>query len=101
MVGEGPFASRLRDLLSTLEASALLGVATGRVRGLGEQLRFACLATPCDEALVALELESFGRLRVPVVADADEARVVELDFLPAGTPFAYLLGGGSGHAAEL
>ena len=97
----GPFAVRLRDLLATLESAALLGAAAARVRGLGEHLRFACLALPCDEALVALELEALGRLRVPVVADAEGFRTTELDFLPSGTPFAYLLGGGGGHAADL
>lgn len=95
------FAVRLRDLLATLESTSLLGAAEARVRGLGEHLRFACLALPCSEALVALELETLGRLRVPVVADSGGFRLAELDFMPSGTPFAFLLGGGSGHAAEL
>jgi GAF domain-containing protein len=96
-----PFLLRLRDLLSTLESAALLGAAEARVRGLGEQLRFACMAIPCAEALVALELQALGRLTVPVVASASEVRPSGLEFLPSGTPFAYLLGGGGGHAAEL
>ena len=96
-----PFTVRLRDLLSTLESVALLGAAESRVRGLGEQLRFACLAIPCDEALVALEIEALGRLTVPVVADAEGARTSGLELLPSGTPFAYLLGGGSSYAAGL
>ena len=95
------FAVRLRDLLSTLEATAVLAAADSRLRGLGQQLQFACLALPCDEALVALELASLGRLTVPGVASADGWRTVELDLLPSGTPFAYLLGGGSGYGAEL
>ncbi len=95
------FAVRLRDLLSTLETAALLGAAEARVRGLGEQLQFACLALPCSEALVALELSQLGRLRVPGVATAEQWRSVELEFLPSGTPFAFLLGGGAGYAAEL
>src|SRR5262245_9233137 len=95
------FAVRLRDLLATLESASLLGAAESRVRGLGEQLRFACLALPCSEALVALEIETLGRLRVPAVATADAWRPESVDFLPGGTPFAYLLGGGGGHAAEL
>jgi len=95
------FAVRLRDLLATLEVSSLLGAADNRVRGLGEQLQFACLALPCDEALVALELAQLGRLRVPGIATAEAWRGVEVDFLPSGTPFAYLLGGGGGFAAEL
>lgn len=96
------FEARLRDLLSTLEASALVGAAEGRIRGLGEHLRFACLAIPASEALVALEQSALGRLSVPVVASAEGFRALEgIDFLPSGTPFAYLLGGGSGHAARL
>lgn len=96
-----PFTARLRDLLSTLESAALLGVAEARVRGLGEHLRFACLALPCSEALVAIELESLGRLTVPVVADARGHRPCGLELWPSGTPFAYLLAGGGGHAVEL
>ena len=96
-----PFAVRLRDLLSTLESAALLGAVEGRVRGLGEQLRFACLALPCEEAVVALEVEALGRLRVPVVATADGFRNVDVEFLPSGTPFAFLLSGGGGHAVDL
>jgi GAF domain-containing protein len=95
------FAARLSDLLATLESAALVGAATERARGLGEQLRFACLATPCSEALVALEVESLGRLSIPVVANADTYRTVDAELFPAGTPFAYLLGGGGGHAVEL
>lgn len=95
------FEARLRDLLSTIEASALVGAAEGRIRGLGEHLRFACLAIPASEALVALERSALGRLHVPVVADAGGFRTASLEFLPSGTPFAYLLAGGSGHAAGL
>jgi hypothetical protein len=95
------FEARLRDLLSTLEASALVGAAEGRIRGLGEHLRFACLALPASEALVALENETLGRLHVPVVADASGYRTAKIEFLPSGTPFSYLLAGGSGHAAGL
>lgn len=95
------FSARLKDLLMTLEPFSLLGSASSRVRGLGEQLRFACLAVPCDEALVALEIETLGRLAIPVIATADEARATELEILPSGTPFAFLLGGGGGHAAEI
>lgn len=95
------FAVRLRDLLSTLEATALLGAADVRLRGLGEHLQFACLALPCDEALVALELASLGRLTVPGVATAEGWRDTDLQFLPSGTSFAYLLGGGAAFAAQL
>jgi hypothetical protein len=95
------FAVRLRDLLATLESTALLGVAEGRLRGLGEQLQFACMALPCDEALVALELGGLGRLRVPGVASAEQWRATDHEFLPSGTPFAYLLGGGTGYAAAV
>ena len=95
------FAVRLRDLLATVETTSLLGAAEIRMRGLGEQLQFACMAVPCDEALVAIELSSLGRLRVPGVATADGWRAAEIDFMPSGTPFAYLLGGGGGFAAEI
>ncbi|WP_438014110.1 hypothetical protein WMF18_24680 [Sorangium sp. So ce315] len=96
-----PFTARLRDLLSTVESAALLGAVEARVRGLGEHLRFACLAVPCSEALVALEMEALGRLTVPVVADASAFRPSGAEFPPSGTPFAYLLGGGGGHAVAL
>jgi hypothetical protein len=95
------FAVRLRDLLATLESAALLGAAEIRLRGLGEQLQFACLALPCTEALVALEIARLGRLTVPGVASADGWRATNLDFMPSGTPFAYLLGGGGGYSAEI
>ncbi len=95
------FSIRLRDLLSTLEVTTILGAAEIRMRGLGEQLQFGCLALPCDEALVALELASLGRLSVPGVASAEAWRATDLEFMPSGTPFAYLLGGGGAFAAEL
>ncbi len=95
------FAVRLRDVLGTLEATALIGAADARVRGLGEQLQFACLALPCDESLVALELNALGRLTIPGIAAAESWRPQELEILPSGTPFAFLLGGGSGFATEL
>lgn len=97
----GVFAARLRDLLSTIESTALLSAADARVRGLGEHLRFACLSLPCAEALVALELSALGKLSVPVVAGPDAFRICDLHFPPTGTPFAYLLSGGGGYAAEL
>ena len=95
------FEARLRDLLSTLEASALVGSTEGRIRGLGEHLRFACMAMPAGQALVALELSSLGRLHVPVVADVAGFTQPNLEFMPSGTPFSYLLAGGSGHSAHL
>jgi GAF domain-containing protein len=95
------FSTRLADLLATLESTALLGSAGARVRGLGEHLRFACLAMPCDEALVALEMEALGRLTVPAIATTSEARESALDFPASGTPFAHLLAGGTGYAASL
>jgi GAF domain-containing protein len=97
----GAFAARLRDLLSTVETTTLLVASEARVRGLGEHLRFACLALPCSEALVALEIEALGRLVVPAVAGPNAWRAADLQFQPGGTPFAYLLSGGGGHAAEL
>ncbi len=95
------FAVRLRDVLSTLESTALLATSDARVRGLGEQLQFACMALPCEEALVAVELGRLGRLEIPGVASADSWRQVDHELLPSGTPFAYLLRGGGGYAAEL
>ncbi|WP_437573783.1 hypothetical protein [Sorangium sp. So ce887] len=96
-----PFTARLRDLLATVESAALLGAVEARVRGLGEHLRFACLAVPCSEALVAVEMEVLGRLTVPVVADAAGFRAPGAELPPSGTPFAFLLGGGGGHAVGL
>jgi hypothetical protein len=95
------FAVRLADLLATLEAVAVLGAAERRVRGLSAMLQFACLAVPCEEALVAIELEQLGRLHVPGVASTAAWRQVDLEIVPSGTPFAFLFGGGSGYAAEL
>lgn len=95
------FDARLRDLLSTLESTAILASAERRVRGLAEQLQFACLSIPCDEALVAVEFESLGRLVVPGIASSETWRSQSFDFLPVGTPFAHLLGGGGGYAVEL
>jgi hypothetical protein len=95
------FAVRLRDVLATLEATALIGAVDGRVRGLGEQLQFACMALPCAEAFVGLELRALGRLTIPGVADAESFRQTDLDIMPSGTPFAFLLGGGSGFATEI
>jgi hypothetical protein len=95
------FTVRLRDLLATLESAALMGASENRLRGLGEQLQFACLALPCSEALVALEVSGLGRMQVPGVASPDRWRATDLEFLPSGTPFAYLLGGGGGYGAEV
>jgi hypothetical protein len=99
--GVDSFAIRLRDVLSTLESASIIGAVENRMRGLGEQLQYACLSLPCDEALVALELSTLGRLMVPGVASADVWRKTDLSFLPSGTPFAYLLGGGSGYSAQI
>lgn len=95
------FDARLRDLLSTLEPSAVLASAERRVRGLAEQLQFACMAFPCEEALVAIELEALGRLVVPGIATADNWRQLDFEFFPVGTPFAHLLAGGAGYAVVL
>lgn len=95
------FSARLADLLATLETSALLGAAEGRVRGLGEHLRFACLAMPCSDALVALEIEALGRLMVPAVATREGYTHTDLSFPASGSLFAHLLAGGGGHALSL
>ncbi len=95
------FSARLADLLATLETSALLGAAEGRVRGLGEHLRFACMAMPCADALVALEIEALGRLLVPAVATREGYVHSDLSFAASGSLFAHLLAGGGGHALSL
>jgi hypothetical protein len=98
---QAAFSSRLQDLLGTLESATLIGLARSRVRGLGEQLRFACLGLGCTEALVALEMTAMDRLVVPVIADANGYREVNHELLPDGTPVAYLLAGGAGHSIEI
>ncbi|HTJ82328.1 MAG TPA: hypothetical protein VL400_11455 [Polyangiaceae bacterium] len=98
---ERAFSARLSDLLSTLESTATLGLAESRIRGLGEQLAFACAALPCAEALVALESQAMGRLRVPVVGHAGGFREVDLEIVPEGTPFSYALAGGGTQALTL
>jgi hypothetical protein len=98
---QAAFSSRLSDLLGTLESGAIIGLARSRVRGLGEQLRFACLALGCTEALVALEMTAMDRLVIPAVADASGFREVHHELIPDGTPIAYLLAGGAGHSVEL
>lgn len=98
---QAAFSSRLSDLLATLESAVLVGSARTRVRGLGEQLRFACLALPCTEALAALEVRSMDRLVIPAVATAAGHREVDVEVHPDGTPLAHLLAGGAGHALEL
>jgi hypothetical protein len=95
------FVVRLRDLMSTLEASTIIANVESRVRGLREQLQFACIALPCDEALVAIEREAFGRLHVPVVVRADDWAEPGIDFLAPGTPFAQLLAGGEPFAQSI
>jgi hypothetical protein len=95
------FSGRLADLLATLEGAATIGSQRTRVRGLGEQLRFACLALPCTEALAALEVTSMDRLVVPAVATRFEHREVDVEVHPEGTPLAQLLAGGSGYAIEI
>lgn len=95
------FVARLRDLLATIESAALVSNVETRVRGLREQLQFACIAMPCDEALVAIERVEFGRLHVPVVARAHDWSHPEADFLAPGTPFAQLLAGGVAFAQSL
>lgn len=98
---QAAFSSRLQDLLGTLESGAIIALARSRVRGLGEQLRFACLALGCTEALVALEMTAMDRLVVPAIADGSGFREVNHELLPDGTPIAYLLAGGAGHCVEI
>lgn len=88
------FISRLRDLLSTVEATSVLSSAESRMRGLREQLEFACVAMPCDQALVAIEVEAFGRLAILASATPTQSSDARLDLVPTGTPFAHVLAGG-------
>ena len=83
---ETAFAARLFDLLSTLESSALIGLAKSRVRGLGEQLAFACLALGASEGLAALESSATTHLWVPVVASRSGHRELGKE-LPFEAPF--------------
>jgi hypothetical protein len=101
MASHDAFAARLADILATLESTAMLGAVERRVRGLDGLLRFACASVPCDEAFVAVEREHLGRMHVPGVATTDAWRPASVDLPPLGTPFSYLLAGGSGHMVDL
>lgn len=98
---ETAFASRLFDLLSTVEASAVIGLAKSRVRGLGEQLAFACSALHASEALAALETSATTHLSVPVVASPAGHREVSIELPFEGTILSHVLGGGSTYALTL
>ncbi len=95
------FSSRLFDLLSTVEAGAVLGLAKSRVRGLGEQLAFACAAMQASEAVAALETSATTHLVVPVVGSPAGHREVALEIPFEGTLFSHVLGGGSTYALTL
>ncbi len=88
------FVSRLRDLLSTVEATSVLSSADVRMRGLREQLEFACVAVPCEQALVALEVTSFGRLAILATSTQAGSADADLEFVATGTPLAHVLAGG-------
>ncbi|NUP04760.1 MAG: GAF domain-containing protein [Polyangiaceae bacterium] len=98
---EPAFAARLFDLLSTLEASAVIGLAKSRVRGLGEQLAFACSAMRASEAIAALETSATTHLLVPVVASPAGHREVSMELPFEGTILSHVLGGGSTYALSL
>lgn len=98
---EAAFAARLFDLLSTVEASAIIGLARSRVRGLGEQLAFACSALRASEALAALETSATTHLSVPVVASPSGHKEVNVELPFEGTVFSHVLGGGSTYAVTL
>jgi len=98
---QAAFASRLFDLLSTVEASAVIGLAKSRVRGLGEQLAFACSALHASEALAALETTATTHLSVPVVASPAGHREVSLELPFEGTILSHVLGGGSTYSVTL
>lgn len=98
---DAAFAARLFDLLSTVEASAVIGLAKSRVRGLGEQLAFACSALRASEAVAALETSATTHLAVPVVASPSGHREVSLELPFEGTVLSHVLGGGSTYALTL
>lgn len=98
---ETAFNARLYDLLSTLEASAVIGLAKSRVRGLGEQLAFACTALGASEGLAALEASATTHLWVPVVADRNSHREVNGDVPFEGTILSHVLSGGSTYAVSV
>lgn len=95
------FVSRLADLLSTVEATSVLSSAEVRMRGLREQLEFACIAMPCDQALVALEVSAFGRLAILATSTPDGSSDANLELIASGTPLAHVLAGGDAFAVSL
>lgn len=99
--GDDAFSRRLLDLLSTLESSAVIGLAKSRVRGLGEQLAFACAALGAAEGLAALEMSATSNLIVPVVADASSHREVHAELPLEGTLLAHVLSGGGAFAVSI
>lgn len=99
--GDDAFSRRLSDLLSTLEASAVIGLAKSRVRGLGEQLAFACAALGAAEGFAALELGATSNLTVPVVADASAHREVSLELPLEGTLLSHVISGGGAYAVTI
>ncbi len=98
---ETAFNARLYDLLSTLEASAVIGLAKSRVRGLGEQLAFACTALGATEGLAALEASATTHLWVPTVADRSGHQEVNGDVPFEGTILSHVLSGGSTYAVSV
>jgi hypothetical protein len=95
------FAARLFDLLSTLEASVVIGLAKSRVRGLGEQLAFACTALGASEAVAGLESTATTHLAVPVVANRTGHREISGELPFDGTVLSHVLTGGSTYAVSL
>lgn len=98
---ETAFNARLHDLLSTLEASAVIGLAKSRVRGLGEQLAFACAALGASEGLAALEASATTHLWVPTVANRSGHVEVDGDIPFEGTILSHVLSGGSTYAVSI
>lgn len=98
---DSAFASRLFDLLSTLESTAVIGLAKSRVRGLGEQLAFGASALGASEAVAALETSATTHLNVPVVATSQGHREVNLEVPLEGTLFSHVLGGGGTYAVSI
>ncbi len=98
---DSAFAARLFDLLSTLESSAVIGLAKSRVRGLGDQLSFGAAALGASEAVAALETSATTHLTIPVVSNLAGHRETDLEVPLEGTLFSHVLAGGSTYALSL
>lgn len=79
------FAERLRDVLSTVDASFV--TASANLAGAGPLLTYACRSLPCDEAVLAIRRGPLNQVRVELVADPAGARPEGLHMDIDGTIF--------------